>query len=225
MGDFTLAPWLSSAVAAADAKKPAETAKPALPRGKAALAEVVLRSSDLPASWHATPAAADTSDSQENAEIATCAGGKDTNADALTSVQSDNFSVQGLTVSSSATRFKSQADIDADIALLKRPKIASCYKTLLVKELTASLPAGSTLGTVSVVVHAGPHGAAPNVAGTLHADIAVTVRSHKTTVYDDDAFVAGSLTEALVSYEGVGSPVPATVQAQLTAITAERCAQ
>ncbi len=215
--DFTPAPWLSSAAAA-------NPVKTVLPQGKAALAELVLRSSDLPASWKATSAQAQTSDSQENAQITKCAGGKDTSADEVAKVRSDDFSVQGLTVSSSATLFKSKADIDADIAQLKRPKIASCLKGLLVKELKTSLHAGSKLGTVSVVVHAGPHGAAPNVAGTLRATIAATVHSRKVMVYTDSVFITGPRTEVEVDYQGVGSPVSATMQTKLTAIIAKRCA-
>lgn len=205
---------------------PASTASSAPAGSKAALAKIVLRPSDLPASWQATPVPNSPGNARIGAQLAKCAGGKDNTADEQTKVNSDRFSVQNLTVSSSASRYKSKADIDADVALLKRPKSASCFKALTVQQIRASLPAGTKLGAVSVAIHPGPTGGAANVAGTLHAKVSVTVQAKTVTVYLDSAFItAAPFVEAEVDYQGVGSPVPATLQTNLTRTVAQRARQ
>lgn len=186
----------------------------------------MLKAPDLPASWKATPAQSDPSDARARVkagvELARCAGGTDTSSHELGRVESAEFSNRGFSVSSSATRFKSKSDIDADIALLHRPKIAACFKAQALKQLTTSLPAGAKLGALSVVVHPLPGGGADHVAGTLNASIPVTVQGQKVTVYADSVYITGPLVEAEIDFQGVGSPVSPALQAKLTKIVGDR---
>lgn len=196
---------------------------------EATLDKIVLKASDLPASWKTSPAQADPSEgrvrAKAGAELARCAGGKDNTADELTRVDSAGFSSQDFTVSSSATRLRSTSDIDADVALLHRPKIAACFKAQGLRQIKMSLPAGAKLGTMSVVVHSFPRRAADHVVGTLNASIPVTVQGQNVTVYTDSVFVTGPLVEAEVDFEGIGSPVSPALQAKLTKIVADRAAR
>lgn len=192
---------------------------------KAALRGIVLRPSDLPASWKATAAQTDSSSNAANARLVRCAGGTDTSGHEQAKVDSDDFSVQTFTVSSSATRLRSKADIDADIALLKRPKFASCFKTQAIREIKTSLPKSAKLGAMSVVVHPGPVSGLSNVAGTLQVTVPVTVQGQKVTIYLDAVFITGRLVQAEVDFEGIGSPFPASIQGLLTKVVADRAAR
>ena len=193
---------------------------------KADLQKLVLRAGDLPASWRASPPrASTTSDAQSNAALAKCAGGRDTSADELAKVESDDFTLQNSTISSSASREKSQADVEADTALLRRPAVAACFRTVALAGLRASLPAGAKIGTVDVKVHPGANGGPTNLADILTSAVQITAQGRRVSVYVDAAFLTGPRTEAEIDFEGLGARVSTQMQARLIKIVAARVAR
>ncbi|MFL6162532.1 MAG: hypothetical protein ACJ74U_09895 [Jatrophihabitantaceae bacterium] len=211
----------NSASASSSTPSPSPTATPAT---AAQLKKIVLQPADLPG-WKATPAEPDSpSDASDQAKLVACAGGKNTDADKLADVSSDDFALGDATVSSSASSYKSQSDLDADIALLHSPKLSTCYQNLAKSAMATSLPAGTTIDSVSVKVSPGPGTGPANVAGAGVATVMVRANGQQVPVYVSFAYITGPLIEAEVDTENVGTPVPpATVQALVTKV-AERAA-
>lgn len=194
------------------------------PTGSAALDAIPLQSTDLPAGYTATPYQADPSDKADQAALVACIGGKDTSADKTADANSASFSKGEIQISSNASRYKSQSDLDADIAILKSSKVSGCYDTLFKSKLAGSLPAGSTVQGVSIKITPGAAGHPDNVVATGKGKITVTAGGSKQEIYISVAFITGTLIEAEVDFTSVGVPVDPALQADLIAKVAKRAA-
>lgn len=86
---------------------------------------IVLQPADLSAGWKGTPYQPDPSEAADQAAFAKCVGVRSTDADKA-EANSDDFARGDATVSSSATSFRSQSDVDADVAALHSPKLSTC---------------------------------------------------------------------------------------------------
>lgn len=202
---------------------PSGSAAPSpMPAGDTVLKAIPLQSTDLPAGYTATPYQADPSDKADQAALVACVGGKDTSADETAEAHSANFVKGDLQISSNATRFKSQSDLDADIATLQSSKVSACYSTLLKSKLGSALPAGSAVQGVSIQITPGAAGGPDNVVGTGTGKITVTTGGSKQEIYVSVAFITGPLIEAEVDFTSVGVPVNPAVQADLVAKVAKR---
>ncbi len=190
---------------------------------KAHLAAITLKDSDLPAGWTSAAPSPNTDDAAAQAQMATCLGVRNTFKDSVDEAQSQDYTMGDATISSDATSFRSQADIDNDVAMLKRPKIDSCYAKLVRAEAGPALPAGTKITAVSV--HVTPGGEPSNVAATVTGKLTVSVSGQTVVVYDDTALISGPRIEAEVDFENVGAPIPATLQKQLIAKVAARAAR
>lgn len=188
------------------------------------LKKIVLRPGDLPSSWKAAPAQPDSSSSSDQAELTRCTGGRNTDKDQVATTDSDDYSFGNATISSSATSYKSRSDLDSDLALLKSPKLATCYNQLLKKQLRTSMPKGAGLGAVSVRFTPGPGAGPANVAGSGSATVSVSVGGQHVKVYVNFVYLTGPLIEAEVDAENVGSPVPAGVLQAAVKAVAHRAA-
>ena len=199
-------------------------ASPQSPAPKALLEQIVLQPGDL-YGWARTPYQDDPSDNQDELALVHCAGARNTDSDKVAEVNSTDFSLDQATISSNATSYRSQADVDSDIALLHNPKFATCFQSLAKDQLSKSLPAGTKIQSVKVSVKPG-HGAGPaNLAGTASAVIAVAVGERSLTIYVDVAFITGPMIEAEVDAENVGSSVPAALRSKLVQAVAARAAR
>jgi hypothetical protein len=216
------APPVSSASPATTASTAAKASTlPSTPR----LAAIVIQPAEVPAGLTATPHEADADDASSEAAMVQCVGGRDTDPDKIAEADSPDFTQNGGSVSSSATSYKTQADVDADVAFINSPKINSCYAQLAKSQLAGSLPAGGTVDAVTFAITPG-HGSGPaNVAGIGTGTITATVSGQQVTIYLDMAFITGPLTEAEVDIENPSQPVPATLFTQLTTAVANRAAQ
>ncbi len=194
------------------------------PTGSKALKAIPLQGTDLPAGYTATPYKADPSDKADQAALVTCVGGKDTSTDKTADANSATFTKGDLRISSSATKYKSQSDLDADIAILKSSKVSACYETLFKSKLASSLPAGATVQSVSIKIIPGAAGGPGNVVGKGAGKITVTAGGSKQEIYVSVAFITGPLIEAEVDFTSVGVPVTSAVQADLVAKVAKRAA-
>jgi hypothetical protein len=211
-----------NSVSASSRATPTTTATPA---SLSQLNTIVLRSSDLPSGWKGAPYQPDSSDSTDNAEITECVGTRDTDSDMVADAHSDDFSLGNATISSDASSYRSQSDLDSDVAALHSPKLSSCFTQVMNKELTSSLPAGSTIESSSIKVTPGSAGGPANVIATGSGVIKVEANGQEVSVYLTVAFITGPLIEAEIDTENLGAPVPASVVNPLVATVANRAAK
>jgi hypothetical protein len=203
---------------------PAAASSPVGPPATARLTAIALQPTDLSADWVSTAYVPDPNSAAENAALARCVGGRDTYADQTGDAHSPDYSLGNATISSDASSFQSQADIAADVAIIKSPKISGCYEQLAHAQLLASLPAGSTINTQSILITPGAAGGPSNVVATGVGKFNVTVGGALNDLFINVAFITGPLTEAEIDFANVGSPVPASIQAALIAKIAARAA-
>jgi hypothetical protein len=195
------------------------------PAPRSELKKIVLQTADLPAGWKGTPYQADPSDAADQAALVKCVGGRDTDKDAVADVNSDDFALGDATVSSSATSYWSQSDVDADVAIAHSPKLSTCYDQLSKKQLASLMPAGATIESASMKITPGSAGGPANVIATGTGIISVSVNGQHVAVYVTVAFITGPLIEAEVDTENVGAPVPASLVQSLVATVANRAAK
>lgn len=185
------------------------------------LTAIALQPSDLPAGWAGTASDPDPDEASEDAALAQCVGGKDSFPDETGESNSDDYGLDNASISSSAASFKSEADVTADTANIKSPKIDGCYKQLAVSEL-GGLPAGATLNSAVIDVTPGSAGGPKNVVATASGKIEVTASGQVLDFYLNIAFITGPSIEAEVDFFNIGSPVPATLRSSLIAKVAAR---
>ena len=192
------------------------------PASLAQLKKIVLQASDRPAGWKATPYEPDPSgDAAFNAALMKCVGARNTDSDKVAEAHSDDFELIDASISSSASSYRSQSAVDADVATLHSPKLSSCYGQAVKNRLAASLPAGSTIESVSIKITPGSAGGPANVVATGTGTAKISVDGHPATLYSTVAFITGPLIEAEVDTANVGTPVPASaVNAQVTSVAA-----
>lgn len=194
------------------------------PAPESLLAQIVLQHEDLPG-WTGTPFHDDPSNTQEQAALLGCVGGRNTDGDKVAEAHSPDFALGQAGISSDAASYRTQSAVDSDVALLHNPKFPSCYQELIKTGLSKSLPAGTTITSAKVSVTPGPGSGPVNVAGTATAVLAVHTASGPVMVYADIAFITGPMLEAEVDAENVGSPVPVALRNKLIQAVAARAAR
>ncbi|MCW2529054.1 MAG: hypothetical protein JWM76_3914 [Pseudonocardiales bacterium] len=191
--------------------------------GSAKLAAIVVQPADLGVGWTSEAHQDDPDDAAIQAALLQCAGvTKNTDADKVDSVDSPDFSQNDASVTSSATTYKSQADIDADIAILNNPNISGCYEQLFQAQLAKTLPAGSSVTGVTIKITPGTNGGPANVAAIGQGTITVTASGKPVTIYLAVAFITGPLLEVELDFENPTQPVPATIFSGLVTAVATR---
>ena len=203
---------------------PATSASAAAPDSLSQLKKIVLQPADLPSGWKAVPYQPDPSATANNAALVKCVGGRNTNSDKVAEAHSDGFTLGNANISSSASSYRSQSDLDADVAMLHSPRLSPCFRQLIKKQLAATLPAGATIKSASFKVTPGSAGGPANIIATGAGIIKVGVNGQQVRVYLAIGFITGPLIEAEVDTENVGTPVPATVVNPLFAAVATRAA-
>jgi len=189
--------------------KPTTSPSPTVtPATKAQLGKIVLQAADLPG-WKGSPAGPDSN--SNDSEMADCMGAKNTDPDQVATTDSDDFTLGDVTVSSSASSYKFQSDLDSDVAMFKSPKLVPCFQQLFKTDVASSAPSGTSLGNPSVKFTPGSGGGPANVIGTGSVAMPVTADGQQVTIYIDTVFITGPLIEAEVDVESDGAPVPAAV--------------
>ena len=201
---------------------PATSASAATPASLSQLKKIVLQPADLPSGWKGAPYQPNPNDSANNAALVKCVGARNTDSDKVAEAHSTDFALGDASISSSATSYRLQSDLDADVAVLHSPKLSPCFELLMKKQLAAALPAGGTVESASVKITPGSAGGPANVVGTGTGTIKVRVSGQQVPVYLTVAFITGPLIEAEVDTENVGTPVPASVVNPLVAAVATR---
>jgi len=182
----------------------------------------VLQSADLPSGWKGAPYKPDPHDAANTAALMSCVGARNTDPDKVAEAHSDDFALGDASISSSASSYRSQSDLDSDVAMLHSPKLSACFEQMVKKQLAASLPAGATIDSASITITPGSAAGPANVVATGAGTIKVRVNGQQVPVYLTVAFITGPLIEAEVDTENVGTPVPASVVTPLVATVATR---
>jgi hypothetical protein len=135
---------------------------------------------------------------------------------------SDDFVIGHAVIVSSADSYRSQSDVDADVALYHSQKLPPCLEQM--KDLLIP-PAGVTIESASIKITPGWAGGPANVAVTGTGTVKVLVNGQQVPLYTTFAFITGPLIEAWVSAWSGGAPVPASVIDPLVAKVATRAAK
>ncbi|HET6151613.1 MAG TPA: hypothetical protein VFE15_01580 [Marmoricola sp.] len=194
------------------------------PADKAVLETMVLMRADLPASWKASPYKADPDDAANAAEFSRCLGERNTDSDQVAEADSDYYDRGPAEISSSASSFTSQSDLDVDIATLHSPKMSSCFQKEISTVLLGSLPTGSKVDSASFKVVPGSAGFAANVAGTASGTVLLTVQGQRATIYLTSVFITGPLIESEIDFTNLGAPLPSSLTTPLIEKIATRTA-
>jgi hypothetical protein len=207
----------------ASVSAPASAPAPS-PASPTQLELIVLHTTDLPAGWTGTPHVADQSSAAHAAEIAACVGLPNSENKKAAEANSDSFALGDATISSSANSYRSQSDIDTDIALLNSPKVSQCYEQMTKNSFATSLPADATIDSASFKVTPGSAGGPANVVATLTGTATVSISGQKIEFYPTIVFITGKLLEAEVDAVNIGAPVPADTMSTIVAAVATRAA-
>src|SRR5215470_3416714 len=103
---------------------PATSASAATPASLSQLEKIVLQPADLPSGWKGVPYQPGPNDAAESAALVKCVGGRNTDSDRVAEAHSDDFALGDAGISSSAASFRSQSDVDANVAKLHSPKVS-----------------------------------------------------------------------------------------------------
>jgi len=198
---------------------------------------IVLRSTDLPKGWLGTPHREDPNEAANDAALAKCVGFRDIDTDQVAEANSADFVLGSASISSSADSFRSQSDVDSDIAMLHSPKVSTCSDQQLVKQLATSLPKGATIASASIKIMPGSAGGPANVVANGTGSIKVSMTSQQAAVYETAAlstgeviystvdFITGPMIEAEVDTSSLGTPISASLVKSLVADVATRAAK
>jgi hypothetical protein len=189
------------------------------------LSAIVLRGGDLPNTFHrSAPSRGHAGDAAKDAALVACAGGRNTKKGQLSTAKAD-FHRGANQVTSSATRYRSQRDVAADTALLRKPRFNTCYRNAGRKELSTGLPAGASLESLSFRFKPGSKSGPRNVAGTGTGKVTLTANGQTIKIYMNVYFITGPRIEVELDFAGFGAPIAHRVQQRAVARVARRAAR
>jgi hypothetical protein len=213
-----------NAHAVAGSPPPARRSAP--PGSLARLETIVVQPGDLSSDWTAQPYHDDSHGDTGDAAFLSCAGVKSTATDGeIATANSDDYYLANMVVSSSATSYRSESEVQSDFALVRSRKFSSCLNQLMTTLIKAGMPRGATINAPSFVMKPGSAGQPSNVAASGSGSVRVSLAGRSITLYMAMAFISGPRIEAFVSALNLQTPVPAPLMNRLTANVAARAAR
>ena len=185
----------------------------------------MLQAADLPAAAKGTPHVPDPNDAADQATMAKCVGVRNADTNKAAEAHSESYAVGNTIISSVATSYRSQSDLDTRIAMLRSPKASPCFNQKWRKQLATVLPAGATIESTSVKITPGSAGGPANVVATGTGAIMVRMSGQKVPLYASIAFISGPSVEAGVEVVNIGTPPAASEVKSLVAAVAARAAE
>jgi hypothetical protein len=188
---------------------------------------LVLQRADVPSDWTDTPNTDTTDEDQAVAQgIVQCLGlHLDPNAGRLAHVNSDDFVKNDSRIGSSAESWRSETDVQAQIAIITNPRAGHCYAQVLRNQLPSNLPANVTLDTLQVTLTPGHAGFPDDVVATGHGKIVLSSGGQSASLYLDAAFIAHGTVTGQVQFLGLGEQILPTLSSQLVQTVADRIAR
>jgi len=216
------APSSSAATSSSSSAAPSSAA----PAPLAQLKKIVLQPADLPPGWKGTPASKDNADdAATQAALAKCVGVRNTDPDKVADANSSDFALGDASISSSASSYSSQSALAADIALVHSAKLGPCFDRQAKELFAKSLPAGTTVDSVSSKFTSGSAGFRSNVVGSGVSTVKLSSGGQHLVLYLTVAFITGPLIEAEVDTQNVGKQVAASVVKSAVSAVADRAAK
>lgn len=195
---------------------------------KATLQGILLKQAEVPAGYTSVTPSPDSSDDASSAQqLIACVGGISANPqqDKVDKVESEFSNPQHASLSSDATSYKSQDDVDALVSVIKSPKADTCFNELIKKELQTSVPSGTKIGNLSVHLTPGSSGGPSNVVGTANASVTIASgQGQSITVHLVSVFISGKQLAASVDAETLGGPIDTTALGKAVLAVAGRAA-
>ena len=169
---------------------------------------IVVQQSDLPSDWKGTPSAPETDkDKDIDAQLSACVGSSNSGEqDQIQQVRSDDFARGQSTVSSDVSSYKSDSDVQTQVAQLKNPKAQSCLNTLFKKEVASTLPSTATIKSIGIKLNTSNGGIA-NLIGSANGTVVVTVKGRTISIYIGAAFFTGRQLTGEVNFSSIGTPI------------------
>jgi hypothetical protein len=195
----------------------------ASPASESQLAKIVLQPADLPAGWKGTPSQDNISaDAARDVALYQCLGVPNYRTPTrVDEAFSDDFTLGDAYIYSSASSYRSQSEVEANVAAVLSPKFSPCFVKLLKHQAATQ---GVAVKSVSVKVTPGSAGGPANVAASGVATFKTNEGGKQTVHCSTVAFITGPLIEAEVDSENIGAPVPASLMEPLVAKVANRAA-
>ena len=189
------------------------------------LKEIVLRFPDLPTGSTAHPNKVDPNAAANQAAMVKCMGARDTAPGKLAEAHSELFALGNAVLSSSASSYRSQSDVDADNAMLRSPKASPCVDQMLRTLLAPSLPKDVAIESSAMKVTPGPAGGPANVVATGTGTINLKIKDDVIRGFWTIAFITGPFIEAQVMTFNTDTPLPASQVQSMVAAVATRAAK
>lgn len=130
-----------------------------------------------------------------------------------------------IEVYSSATSFRSQEAVDADVPAVSSPKYETCFEEGTREVARRDLSPETEISMLTVEVTPGSAGGPPNVVGTVTSVTTLSAADQQRTLYLESVLISGPRLEAEVGFFSPGSPVAAPLRTELVEKAATRIAQ
>lgn len=191
-------------------------------RQTSTLSAFVIRASDLPGGW--TAHAVDQGRGTGSGSDSDCAG-PDTSPDMVGDKGSPDFWHRDATISSEATKFRSENDVDTDVASLLDPKNRHCDAAGIGRDFLADAPKGSKLLSATSTVTPRSAGQPANLIATEKSVVRIQSPDELDTIYIDDAYIRGPRLEVFLDFVNFDAPVSPSLRAAVIAKVAARAAK
>jgi hypothetical protein len=205
------------------------TASPGAPPAPAspdstALEAAMLQAGDLPAGWTAVgPPARDTG---MMVTFRTCLGARVDPAERLAVAASPTYiDATGDWAASVVSSFRSRQRIADDTALFRDPRAYECFTKALVGGLDRTSHPGVEWGNPTIALRPGSGGGPATVVASITARVPMRASTGERRIgVLQYYFLAGTSTEAVVTFGSVGAPLDQVLRSRIVAAVAERVA-
>ena len=143
--------------------------------------------------------------------------------DQIQQVQSDDFTMGQATVSSDASSYKSETDVQTQVAQLKSPRAQGCLSSLFKKEISSTLPSTATIRSIGIKLDTSATGIA-NLIGSANGKITVTAQGRTISVYIGAAFFTGNQLTGEVNFSSIGTPISSAFANPIVKAVVQRAA-
>jgi hypothetical protein len=181
-----------------------------------------LTGADLPPGWARSPNRDGSGATDQDAQVAACAGAPDPRVSVEKDVASDDYSLEGMDVSSDVTIVKSVQSARQDLAAMQGARALACFRWFFPSFAASSAPAGTAIHVVSVNSMA----VSTYGEGSFGFRVVMNVTSPGVSAFatvDEVGFLTGRL-EVSGVFTGAPTPFPAKMENELMAALARRAA-
>jgi hypothetical protein len=187
---------------------------------------MLLQPEDFPDGWSSSSHLPDAGAATRQQKLAQCLGIKDSSSSVTGSLVSQDYTLGGARVWSTASRYATQASVTADVSAIRGKKFQKCDLAQLHQEVADQLPSSLSLKSVTLTIQTSLSGYPRNVAALAVGHFRAKARHSDTTVdgYVDVAYISGPLVEATVVFNSSKQRVDPDVERPLIVAVATRAA-